>query len=115
MSTILKVCPKHGECKYYLNGKYYRCTKCNVEAVQARRDNLKLMAIKYMGGKCQSCGYDKCMAALEFHHKDPSEKEFGIGHKGYTRSFEKVKNELDKCVMLCANCHREEHERLRNC
>ena len=62
----------------------------------------------YKGGKCIECGYDKCPAALEFHHTDPSKKEFGIGG-GYNRSWEVIKLELDKCVMLCSNCHHEKH------
>jgi len=65
------------------------------------------MAIDYKGGKCIVCGYNKCTWALEFHHIDPKEKEFSISDKGYTRSWDKVKIELDKCVLLCANCHRE--------
>ena len=70
------------------------------------------MAVAYLGGQCQVCGYNKCVGALDFHHKDPLEKDFGIGHKGYTNSWEKVKNELDKCLLLCKNCHSEEHEKL---
>ena len=65
------------------------------------------MSIEYKGGKCQVCGYNKCQAALELHHLNKSEKNFGIGDKGYTRSWEKVRAELDKCILLCANCHRE--------
>lgn len=61
----------------------------------------------YKGGKCQSCGYSRCIGALELHHIDPTTKSFGIGEKGYTRSWAKVQAELDKCVLLCANCHRE--------
>lgn len=84
----------------------------NVEAVQKRRRKVKKLAIQYKGGKCERCGYDKCSRALEFHHLDPNEKDFGIGHKGYTRSWEKVKEELDKCIMVCANCHAEIHDGL---
>jgi len=65
------------------------------------------MALEYKGGKCQICGYKKYPGALELHHINKAEKSFGIGDKGYTRSWEKVKAELDKCVLLCANCHRE--------
>jgi len=83
-----------------------------VEAVTRRRKKIKNMSIEYKGGKCHICGYDKCVSALEFHHLDPSEKDFGIGHKGYTRSWEKVREELDKCIMVCANCHREIHDGL---
>lgn len=70
-------------------------------------------AIEYKGGKCQRCNYDRCKAALEFHHRDPEEKDFSISRKGFATSWEKVKLELDKCDMLCANCHREEHDILR--
>lgn len=74
-------------------------------AVANRRKTIRQKAIKYKGGKCQLCGYNKCFEALEFHHF--LDKKFGISQKGYTRSWEKVKMELDKCVLLCANCHRE--------
>ena len=83
--------------------------KKTVKNVQRRREKVKQMAVEYKGGKCERCGYDKCIEALEFHHLDPSEKDFGIASKGYTRSWESVKNELDKCIMVCANCHREIH------
>jgi 5-methylcytosine-specific restriction endonuclease McrA len=65
------------------------------------------MAIAYKGGRCQVCGYDKYHGAFDLHHVDPRQKDFGIAAKGYTRSWEKVKTELDKCVLVCANCHRE--------
>jgi predicted HNH restriction endonuclease len=55
------------------------------------------------------CGYDKCIEALDLHHKDASQKDFGISSGGLTRSWELVKAEADKCVLLCANCHRELH------
>jgi len=67
------------------------------------------MAVEYKGGRCFSCGYDRCLDALELHHISSSEKDFGISDKGYTRSWAKIKEELDKCVLLCANCHRETH------
>ena len=65
------------------------------------------MAIEYKGGECQICGYKKHQGALELHHTNQNEKSFGIGDKGYTRAWETVKAELDKCILLCANCHRE--------
>jgi predicted HNH restriction endonuclease len=78
-------------------------------AVQKRREKVRLMAVSYKGGRCQVCGYERCIEALEFHHLDPSQKDFGISYKGYTRSWEKVKEEIAKCILLCANCHREAH------
>ena len=76
--------------------------------VTERRRKLKEMAIEYKGGKCEKCGYKKCNNALDFHHLDPKEKDFNIGN-GHTRSWDRLKKELDKCILVCANCHREIH------
>ena len=83
-----------------------------IKAVYARRKKVRTLAVADKGGKCEQCGYDRCIDALEFHHRDPALKDFSISSKGYTRSWEKVVKELDKCVMLCANCHRELHAKL---
>lgn len=71
----------------------------------------KAKAVEYKGGCCQHCGYDKSLYAMDFHHTDPKQKELGW-NKMRLKSWDKVKEELDKCVLLCSNCHREEHERL---
>lgn len=81
-----------------------------VANVQRRRNKIKEMAIEYKGEECNICGYKRCKSALEFHHLDPSKKDFAISAKGYTRSWETVKAELNKCIMVCANCHREIHD-----
>lgn len=73
----------------------------------------KLKALEYKGGKCIVCGYNKSIRAMQFHHINPEEKDFGISSAG-TKSFEKIKPELDKCVLLCANCHCEVHDGLIN-
>lgn len=86
--------------------------KRNLEAVKRRRKEIKRLSVEYKGGKCEKCGYDKCIGALEFHHIDPTKKDFGIAEKGRTMSWERTKLELDKCIMVCANCHREIHEEL---
>jgi hypothetical protein len=70
---------------------------------------VKLAAVKYKGGACERCGYNKSPYALEFHHRDPSQKDGNISRM-LSHSWSRVKKELDKCIMLCANCHREEHE-----
>ena len=106
---IIKYCKKHGDTPHVREGDRWRCKKCRVEAVQKRRQILKLKAIEYKGGKCCICGYNKCMDALDFHHLNENKKSFGVAEKGYTRSWEKVKEELDKCILVCTNCHREIH------
>ncbi|MEK6850522.1 MAG: hypothetical protein AABX85_03025 [Nanoarchaeota archaeon] len=80
-----------------------------IKSVSDRRRKIRFMALQHAGGKCIRCGYNKCPEVLEFHHKNPSEKKFGIGQNGLTRSWEKVKEEIKKCNLLCANCHREQH------
>jgi hypothetical protein len=112
---IQKECPSHGLTDFYVfkkkdrNSFYHKCKKCNVEAVDRKRKKLKRQAIEYKGGACNLCKYSKCNSALEFHHLDPKEKDFAIGTEGYTRSWDKIKIELDKCILVCANCHREIH------
>ena len=58
------------------------------------------MAIEYVGGQCQICGYQKCNRALSFHHKDPAKKDFGLASHGLTRAWVKTKAELDKCILV---------------
>ena len=72
----------------------------------------KLKAIEYKGGKCQICGYNKCIRSMQFHHLNPNEKDFGIS--GGTKSFQRIQPELDKCILVCANCHGEIHDGLIN-
>ena len=79
------------------------------KAVSERRKKLRLMAVEYKGGKCMLCGYKRCTESLDFHHQDPSKKDFGLSENGLTRSWDKIKQEVDKCILICANCHREIH------
>lgn len=70
----------------------------------------KYEIVQARGGKCERCGYAANLAALDFHHRDPHTKEFQIDMRTFSNtSLDKLKNELDKCELLCANCHREHH------
>lgn len=90
----------------------------NTIKVNRKRDTLsyrkqvKNQMVYYKGGKCEICGYNKCIEALEFHHLNPNEKDFNIS--GGTKSFKKLKPEIDKCILVCSNCHREIHAGLIN-
>ena len=80
------------------------------EAVKRWRQNTKRRAIEAFGGKCCICEYDKCDEALEFHHLDPTNKEFTFGQmRGNIKGWGTIINELRKCVMLCSCCHKEVH------
>lgn len=115
MDVVIKECKIHGCTEFVLRKDgYYRCKKCSSDSVKKRRKLVKKQLVEYKGGKCEHCGYDKCISALEFHHINPSEKDFGIGQYGSSKSFEKMKQEVDKCILLCCNCHRELHWKLDN-
>lgn len=78
------------------------------QAVKDWRIRTKARIIEAMGSKCNICGYNKCNGALELHHIDPNGKEFSFGGiRANPKSWDKIVEELKKCVLLCANCHRE--------
>jgi hypothetical protein len=78
------------------------------QGVKNWRIRTKTRIVNAMGGECVLCGYSKCHAALELHHINPTEKDFALGSiRANSISWEKIVAELRKCVMLCANCHRE--------
>ena len=83
----------------------------NTEAVIRTRRNNKIELIKYKGGKCSQCGYDKPVPTVyHFHHLNPEEKEFTIAQY-MSRKLETLKKEVDKCILLCGNCHAEMHDK----
>lgn len=90
----------------------YQCKNCRNISCKKKYRNIKQKCIDYKGGKCEKCGYNKCQAALDFHHIDPTEKNFQISQFQFFdwgKNKYKIINELDKCMLICANCHREIH------
>lgn len=77
------------------------------QSVTDRRKKLKLRAVELLGGECTLCGYNKYPSVLDFHHIDPQSKSFGISSGGQSRSWFRIAEELMKCILVCANCHRE--------
>ena len=70
------------------------------------KKELKKRAVKEKGGCCLLCGYARCLSALHFHHVNSFEKSFNISDQ---TNWSKIEQELDKCVLLCATCHKETH------
>jgi hypothetical protein len=105
---VVRTCAKHGETSFILeNSGRARCKRCRMERVAEWRRRAKRRLVAEAGGRCQLCGYDRCMAALEFHHLDPNHKSFALSVKGVTRSLEELRREAAKCALLCSNCHAE--------
>jgi hypothetical protein len=86
-------------------------TKCKTCVTRLRRLRLKIKSVEYLGGKCVKCGYYKNIAALTFHHTEPNDKDFNISSHKHSKSWFEITKELDKCVILCANCHHIEHSK----
>ncbi len=101
--NICRLCDKKYE-DYQKLGRT-RCGPCNTKI---RRYRAKAAAIKYLGGICTKCGWNGNQAALQFHHTDPKRKDFMIGNVA-NRKWEIIRKELDKCLLLCANCHMIHH------
>ena len=115
MIKICEICGKEFEpVKFGEGRKYcYECspmTKDKANPKTYMRRAIKKELVKYKGGKCEICGYDKCIAALQFHHLDAKQKDFELGNVyNYKHSMDEMKQEVDKCILVCANCHAELH------
>lgn len=90
-------------------GNSVYCKPCSNNQTVERQKDFKQKCIDYKGGKCVCCGYSKCNNALEFHHLDPLEKDFSISSARFTTFDTRVINELNKCTLVCRNCHAEIH------
>lgn len=94
--------------KNFHKGRYTQCKKCRCRWQRDRFRKDKKLYVASKGGKCEICGYDRCQAAMDFHHKDPSQKD---PNWRFMRRWSKkrVLAEIDKCMLVCRNCHAELH------
>ena len=107
-TRVNSLCRRHGKTQFHIEASgRMRCVRCRGEAVARRRRKTKEILVKEAGGSCRICGYERDVAALQFHHLDPSQKEFSLAMNGVTRSIEAMRREASKCILLCANCHAE--------
>ena len=113
-----KICPTCKEEKEEIEGFGYHnrktglirsiCKDCLYTIQKKRWKDRKRKVVELFGGKCSKCGYNKNLAALQFHHLDPTQKEYSFSQLKLYK-WEIVIKELKKCIMLCSNCHAEEH------
>lgn len=109
-----RFCSKCGTNKIKLNNKSGICKWCkpiaktHAEIITKHRQKRKEFLVEYKGGKCEKCGETRPWV-LVFHHKDPEKKIFAISKEGTTKSIERDKYEVDKCSLLCQNCHHDFH------
>lgn len=106
----IKKCKHHGMTTFVLEKctGHYRCAKCRNEKTTKHRKKRVIELKNRLGGKCSICGYNKCMDALDLHHTNPLDKEFSFRERR-SCSMERLIKELEKCILVCANCHREIH------
>lgn len=99
---------------YVITGtrRFSYCMECDRIRNNKKHTAFKQKAVEHKGGRCVGCGYARCIAALDFHHLDPSKKDLRLS--GRTELTKEVLEELDKCVLLCATCHREVHAGVRS-
>jgi hypothetical protein len=105
-STV--VCPECGKSYVYDRSTGSRPGRCASCWVIYRKKKRKTKILELFGGKCVICGYDKCPAALKFHHVDQSTKIFNISGSE-NRSWKSLVEEIKKCILVCGNCHDEIH------
>lgn len=94
---------------HYQHEYHSYCKSCMKGNTTERQRKFKAQCVEYKGGSCTVCGYDRYQGSFDFHHLDPKEKDFAIAATKAYAFNDKIKSELDKCVLLCANCHREVH------
>lgn len=94
--------------EHFTKGRYTECKKCRNSYNKRILRNKQSLAIEYLGGKCICCGYDTFECALDIHHLNPEKKDTNFSSHAYW-SWERLKKELEDCVLLCSNCHRAVH------
>jgi len=113
LETKYLYCNKHGDTEHVESGvkiKKWKCCACTVDYSTNYRKRMKIKSVDYLGGQCELCGYSNSLAALTFHHKNPLFKKFNLGSSGVCKNWDTLKIELDKCQLLCSNCHIEVHD-----
>lgn len=112
LATKCQCCQREFNCR---NGHVHLCKNCRRKS---KRLAYRISAAEYKNNECEICGLKRNtiddLEIFDFHHKDKSNKSFELSDNIESKNWDIVKQELDKCVMLCANCHRKQHLYIRN-
>ena len=110
LTEYLYKCSKCGDTnpENFPKGRYAECKKCRTRYNKRNIKDSKLRAIEYLGGKCMCCGFSSGTSAFDFHHINPASKDSNFKTHLYW-SWERLQRELDDCLLLCSNCHRQLH------
>jgi hypothetical protein len=105
------MCKHHGLVEWHRyrdarRGHRWRCKRCVADAVTRRHQKLRTLLVAEGGGCCAVCGYDACIVNLHFHHVDATAKSFSMS-MARGKSEAAYRAEMEKCVLVCANCHGE--------
>lgn len=109
---VCPICGSHFIPKTAAANQRTCCYNCMPDGVQLTRGMFLAKIKETHGGKCVRCGYNKCLKALEFHHIDPSKKDFTISNDHF--KLQEAVEEIKKCILICSNCHKELHDDMWN-
>jgi predicted HNH restriction endonuclease len=98
------VCGETDQDKFYKSQRNNYCKQCWNNKAREKQRKARRQIVAYLGGKCQLCGYNAFIEALEVHHLDPALKDRSGGNMGF-KSWKRIERELQTCILLCANCH----------
>jgi hypothetical protein len=107
LTSWCKVCIRNSSNKHYINNK----EKYSSKQEKIRKEKREWLNKIKSTLKCEQCG-ENHIATLDFHHVNPNEKEFGVARSGFSK--EKILKEIEKCIVLCSNCHRKLHWEEKN-
>tara|TARA_R110002110_G_scaffold31917_8_gene111649 strand:+ start:9 stop:473 length:465 start_codon:yes stop_codon:yes gene_type:complete len=120
--TLAKIALEFGLSSSYVSrlvrGNVKRDRTQEAFKLKEKRNYLKRRLVEYKGGKCEVCGYNKSIRALEFHHSDPKKKKINISTELFQKKspneklYKRLKKETEKCLLVCRNCHAEIHQGL---
>lgn len=118
-TKVCSICKEDKEYSEYTKDKNKKaglrscCKVCDRSIKAESYEGRKWECFNYKGCKCEICGVIENADFYDFHHRVPEDKCFDVT-ASLMKKWELIRAEIDKCLMLCPNCHRKEHIRMRD-